>query len=264
MNAMSDDISKQTVKNARKKLESMDLVILGWRDKYKEEHIRCYGEKDDLEAAEKEMAQQGWIVKQNRGGNYVVLDLFLHEQPVNEIDVSKPANETTRYYTVKERFRQYYIAIAVFILVGLFVGCYAATNISLMNEGHDWIAGQATLDSAKIQKHGGGYRSISPITYFPIVNYHFSVNGEQYTGNHFSIPESGFLNEKDAATALQTYISNTTISIFFNPRNPTHNSVMLPHPHQMWIIVYETFIALCFLAAIVYAIFGKPKIHRKK
>ena len=151
--------------------------------------------------------------------------------------------------------------IAPLFLMGLgAAGAYRVyRDTRLAVESEQWVAGDATVDRAWLEKHRG--RRGSP-RYEPRVEYRYSVNGSDYVGSRLEIPSRSYAPSY-AREKIAGLDPGATIRILYDPDDPAE-SVVKTTPSVDWFMIFVPGgISLLLIAGGVFSLHASSKPARE-
>jgi hypothetical protein len=115
----------------------------------------------------------------------------------------------------------------LFILIGGGVLSWGSRATSKLSASKNWPTVRGTVVSSKVVEDSTfGRGGKSNVIYHTDVSYRFSVNGETYESNVFSLgaPKS-FVDRSDAEKVLAAYAVRREVTVYHEPGNPVRSSL---------------------------------------
>jgi len=134
-------------------------------------------------------------------------------------------------------------------------------NARVAVESKHWVAGDATVDRAWIEKHYG-YRGSSE--YAPMVEYRYSVSGRDYVGSRLKVPSYRY-PQSYSRKKIAGLVPGAMIRILYDPDDPAESVVEKPSVDWFQILVPGS-ISLGFIALGVFLFLpsSKPDIGTRE
>ena len=108
--------------------------------------------------------------------------------------------------------------VVLFGLVFTLAGSYVAYRGS---KSRTWPVTIGTVLHAEVRREESRrHRGPTTVSYRPHVAYRYSVLGQEYQGNVFSMSGSAKLKAEDVQKLLHPYQKDTQVSVRYNPNNP--------------------------------------------
>ena len=109
---------------------------------------------------------------------------------------------------------------AVFSLAGLLIVALAAWQIYEIARGQFWTETRCTMLRSGIVSSTS---SRSATTYRPDVEYSYSFDGRNYTGNRLTLPGISFSSSDEARQAIEDYPRGATVACYVNSSLPSES-----------------------------------------
>lgn len=117
------------------------------------------------------------------------------------------------------------------LLIGVILLIIAARKKKKADQGEtgDWVTTGGKVTAAHLEKHEAQKNDKRgthiDITYEPVVEYRYTVDNVEYTGNKFFPGESTYFSESEAQELLGQHPLNSFVPIHYNPEDPSVSSL---------------------------------------
>jgi hypothetical protein len=239
--------SKADLDKIRAKIEMLGAKVVTIDDK--KSQILCSGEKALLDALQRQMTAEGLFALEFKdAAKKDAMLLVCIKGPKRRVGIRFSATGDIAKGTTKGKALLFALA---FFIGGIYLGRSLVRDIILMHESQSWVPATAIIDNEDVSAVYGRYGTY----YYPHVIYHFSASGiNDAIGNHFSIPSSRFSTRESAQRELAKYPEGSTVQIYYNPNNLSHNSLIRPHMDYFYIFGYGWAPSLLLCLSIFFAI----------
>ncbi|OPX41020.1 MAG: hypothetical protein DRG82_01810 [Deltaproteobacteria bacterium] len=144
--------------------------------------------------------------------------------PSYESDVDSMGRPTTSSRAKAKSRRDLGILTLAMFASGIFLLAWGGYELKGAQESSNWPSTQGTIISSRVSKQTrrDSKTRRNVITYYPRVQFKYTVNGRPYTSNRIEFGGTSGGMERVAKRVVNRYPSGKKVNVYYNPKDPQY------------------------------------------